>query len=245
MYIPLFSFFSKKKRSLHRRKGGGGGGKGGRQQRLVAVAAAAGARQARQARRVARRALVRSLLGASPLALVVRPSYGAGGGKPFTIPSGQLFAGRQVGGGTRGQVFGSRYATPALNLLVHRSLAPSHSTYGSGYPGIAGRGVGGRGFPFGFWPIVWGAGCYWRRRVFVQPRSGLPPTPAIPPHPSLLVWPPRQLLSARWGAHSDTHKVAKRSQHNLFPDRGRHHLLSRPRGIGNELLSPGPPVKVF
>lgn len=28
--------------------------------------------------------------------------------------------------------------------------------YGSGYPGAAGRGVVGRGFPFYFWPIVWG-----------------------------------------------------------------------------------------
>ena len=30
------------------------------------------------------------------------------------------------------------------------------STYGSGYPGITGRGVAGRGFPFWFWPVVWG-----------------------------------------------------------------------------------------
>lgn len=28
--------------------------------------------------------------------------------------------------------------------------------YGSGYPGVAGRGVSGRGFPFFFWPIAWG-----------------------------------------------------------------------------------------
>ncbi|KAJ4463581.1 hypothetical protein C8J55DRAFT_539019 [Lentinula edodes] len=64
-------------------------------------------------------------------------SYGSGGGKASTIPSGQIFAGRTEGGGTRDQVFGS-------------------STYGSGYPGITGRGVAGRGFPFLFWPIVWG-----------------------------------------------------------------------------------------
>ncbi|KAF9230879.1 hypothetical protein BU15DRAFT_91031 [Melanogaster broomeanus] len=42
-----------------------------------------------------------------------------------------------LGGGTRGQVFGTR-------------------TYGSGYPGITGPGVVGRGFPFWFWPVVWG-----------------------------------------------------------------------------------------
>ena len=29
-------------------------------------------------------------------------------------------------------------------------------TYGSGYPGTASRGVAGLGFPFVFWPIVWG-----------------------------------------------------------------------------------------
>jgi hypothetical protein len=28
--------------------------------------------------------------------------------------------------------------------------------YGSGYPGIVGRGVAGRGFPFVFWPLAWG-----------------------------------------------------------------------------------------
>uniref|UniRef100_A0A0W0EVK4 Uncharacterized protein n=1 Tax=Moniliophthora roreri TaxID=221103 RepID=A0A0W0EVK4_MONRR len=56
-----------------------------------------------------------------------------GGGTPFSIPSGQIFAGRQVGGGTRDQIFGSR-----------------------GYPGVAGRGVAGRGFPFYFWPVAWG-----------------------------------------------------------------------------------------
>ena len=29
-------------------------------------------------------------------------------------------------------------------------------TYGSGYPGVTGRGVAGRGFPFYFWPLAWG-----------------------------------------------------------------------------------------
>ncbi|TDL25300.1 hypothetical protein BD410DRAFT_744058 [Rickenella mellea] len=67
-------------------------------------------------------------------------SYGRGGVPVTTIPSGQPFSGRSVGGGTRDQVFGTR-------------------TYGSGYPGIAGRGVAGRGFPFLFWPVVWGGGA--------------------------------------------------------------------------------------
>ncbi|KAK0238994.1 hypothetical protein EDD85DRAFT_951206 [Armillaria nabsnona] len=64
-------------------------------------------------------------------------SYSKGGGSTSTIPSGQLFAGRSIGGGTRDQVFGTK-------------------SYGSGYPGISGRGVAGRGFPFYFWPVVWG-----------------------------------------------------------------------------------------
>ncbi|KAG9310001.1 hypothetical protein JVU11DRAFT_10035 [Chiua virens] len=63
-------------------------------------------------------------------------AYGSGGGSVTVIPSGQMFGGRSAGGGMRSQIFGSR-------------------TYGSGYPGITGRGVIGRGFPFWFWPIVW------------------------------------------------------------------------------------------
>jgi len=65
-------------------------------------------------------------------------SYGSGGGNPVTIPSGSIFAGRTSGGGSRSQVFGSR-------------------TYGSGYPGQGSRSVSGRSFPFGYWPLVWGA----------------------------------------------------------------------------------------
>ncbi|KAF8554673.1 hypothetical protein OG21DRAFT_1496862 [Imleria badia] len=36
-----------------------------------------------------------------------------------------------------------------------RSQIYGTRTYGSGYPGVSGRGVIGRGFPFWFWPIVW------------------------------------------------------------------------------------------
>ncbi|KAF8197478.1 hypothetical protein BJ912DRAFT_1055883 [Pholiota molesta] len=64
-------------------------------------------------------------------------SYGGGGGRAITIPSGQLFAGRSAGGGTRSEVTGTQQ-------------------YGSGYPGITGRGVANRGFPFFFWPLAWG-----------------------------------------------------------------------------------------
>lgn len=32
--------------------------------------------------------------------------------------------------------------------------------YGSGYPGLPGGTVAGRGFPFLFWPVVWGTPGY-------------------------------------------------------------------------------------
>ncbi|EEB91601.1 hypothetical protein MPER_10015, partial [Moniliophthora perniciosa FA553] len=50
---------------------------------------------------------------------------------------GYPFAGRPSGGGNRSEVYGN-------------------SQYGSGYPGVTGAGVSGRGFPFHFWPIAWG-----------------------------------------------------------------------------------------
>ncbi|KAI0036415.1 hypothetical protein K488DRAFT_41051, partial [Vararia minispora EC-137] len=67
--------------------------------------------------------------------------YGNGGGRTIAIPPGQPFAGRSAGGGDRSQVYGN-------------------SVYGSGYPGLAGqRGTTGLGFPFFFWPLVWGGGA--------------------------------------------------------------------------------------
>ncbi|CAK5284171.1 unnamed protein product [Mycena citricolor] len=63
--------------------------------------------------------------------------YGGGGGQVVTIAAGQPFSGRQEGGGTRGDIFGSR-------------------TYGSGYPGTSGADVSGRGFPYFFWPLSFG-----------------------------------------------------------------------------------------
>ncbi|KAI0063855.1 hypothetical protein BV25DRAFT_1823927 [Artomyces pyxidatus] len=65
--------------------------------------------------------------------------YGGGGSKITVIPSGQSFAGRSIGGGTRSGIYGS-------------------SCYGSGYPGVpyGNCGVADRPFPYYFWPIVWG-----------------------------------------------------------------------------------------
>lgn len=69
--------------------------------------------------------------------------FSDGGGKIITIGKNLPFAGRQMGGGTRAQVPGSR-------------------GYGADYPSnyapgqFKGSYVQGRGFPFGFWPITWG-----------------------------------------------------------------------------------------
>ncbi|KAH9483897.1 hypothetical protein JR316_0003375 [Psilocybe cubensis] len=122
MLVPFLS--KRSDQQLHRRKGGGksgGSGGGGR---------SGGSGSGRGSSR------------SSPINVgsgTTKPatSYGFGGGKATTIPSGQLFAGRSAGGGNRDQVFGNRQ-------------------YGSGYPGETGRGVSGRGFPFFFWPLAWG-----------------------------------------------------------------------------------------
>ncbi|KAJ7504611.1 hypothetical protein B0H11DRAFT_1980327 [Mycena galericulata] len=83
----------------------------------------------------------KSTSGKSSLGKGSTTRYGNGGGKTITIPSGQLFAGRTEGGGTRSQIWGSR-------------------RYGSGYPGYGyyDTGVSNRPFPFFFWPVVWGPG---------------------------------------------------------------------------------------
>jgi hypothetical protein len=66
--------------------------------------------------------------------------FSGGGGKPFTLPSGNVFAGREMGGGTREQV-------------------PGTARMGSGYPYYVNnpqtRGVYLNPFPFGFWPVYW------------------------------------------------------------------------------------------
>ncbi|KAJ6559162.1 hypothetical protein DFH09DRAFT_521350 [Mycena vulgaris] len=119
MFVP---FLTPKKQLSKRRGGGksGGGAKGG--------GGAEGAGGTSRSTPV-------STSGTAKLA----SSYGSGGGKIVTIPSGQVFSGRTEGSGTRGQVFGTQ-------------------TYGSGYPGIPGRGVASRGFPFYFWPLSFGVG---------------------------------------------------------------------------------------
>lgn len=69
-------------------------------------------------------------------------AWGGGGGNHQTIPtdSGSPFAGRQFGGGDRKTIFGTR-------------------AYGSGYPFGADNSstISGRPFPYGTWPISFGA----------------------------------------------------------------------------------------
>ncbi|KZV86263.1 hypothetical protein EXIGLDRAFT_653377 [Exidia glandulosa HHB12029] len=60
---------------------------------------------------------------------------GYGGGKSTTVPDGKAFAGRDIGGGNRDQIYGT-------------------AVYGSGYPyGNSSSTVAGRPFPFGYWPL--------------------------------------------------------------------------------------------
>ncbi|CAE6337666.1 unnamed protein product [Rhizoctonia solani] len=67
-----------------------------------------------------------------------------GGGVVTTIPSGSRFAGRQAGGATRDNVYGGSY-------------------YGSGYPygSYGSTWVGGRPFPYYYWPVYVGPHQYY------------------------------------------------------------------------------------
>ncbi|KAG2133449.1 hypothetical protein BD769DRAFT_513567 [Suillus cothurnatus] len=131
MRIPLIT--SPRYQDIGRRKGGGGGGKGGGSSSggKGSGAKGSGSGSGGKTSKV-------PITGSSASGKNTATAYGYGGGKPQTIPSGQLFAGRTAGGATRAQIYGTR-------------------TYGSGYPGYSGYGVTGRGFPFWFWPVVWGS----------------------------------------------------------------------------------------
>lgn len=67
--------------------------------------------------------------------------FSPGGGQRVILPSTSVFKGREMGGGARADVAGTR-------------------GYGSGYPYYQGdirrTGVIGQPFPFGFWPVYWG-----------------------------------------------------------------------------------------
>ncbi|EJC99156.1 uncharacterized protein FOMMEDRAFT_148736 [Fomitiporia mediterranea MF3/22] len=128
-----------KDRKRYRRKGGGGGGRGGSSGGESSGGSRGGSSGGSSSGASSgTRSSVPLGAGSSTGGRTSATTYGNGGGSVRTIPSGQLFAGRSQGGGTRGQVFGTQ-------------------TYGSGYPGVASRGVNNLGFPFYFWPVVWGS----------------------------------------------------------------------------------------
>ncbi|KAJ3565473.1 hypothetical protein NP233_g7608 [Leucocoprinus birnbaumii] len=125
---------SQRKRNLERRKGGGGGGRGGGGGSSGGRGGSSGSGGSSGGSLGAGRTSPISSGGTSRTS----SSTSAGGGPRTTIPQGQLFAGRSQGGGTRDQVYGNR-------------------AYGSGYPGSSAVGVGGLGFPFFYWPVIFGS----------------------------------------------------------------------------------------
>ncbi|ESK94331.1 hypothetical protein Moror_8196 [Moniliophthora roreri MCA 2997] len=139
MFIPLISSRQDTKK-LYRRKGGGGGGRGGGSRGgKTGGSKSSGSKSSSSTTWTSSssgpgRTKSSTFYGGSRS----MSSYGGGGGSAGFVPAGQLFAGRAMGGGSREQAFGTRM-------------------YGSGYPGVTGRGVAGRGFPFFFWPVVWGS----------------------------------------------------------------------------------------
>jgi len=127
MFVPFISERSKDNlKKLYRRKGGGGGGKGGGGGGGKSSGGGSSSSGGGRSSSVSSGGTSRS-----------SSAYGPGGGAISTIPGGAIFAGRNQGGGTRGQIYGT-------------------SAYGSGYPNTVGRGVANRGFPFYFWPLAFG-----------------------------------------------------------------------------------------
>ncbi|PWN31892.1 uncharacterized protein FA14DRAFT_162250 [Meira miltonrushii] len=140
---------------LQRRRGGGGGGRGGG----GGISSSSGGRSSggsssssssgSSAGRSSSSSSSTASKGFTPGSVSGgRNVYGSTGGfgipNRYSITSGS-FVGRQAGGGTRNNVYGSPY-------------------YGSGYTGgyasrglLAGGAVGGLGFPFIFWPVTFGA----------------------------------------------------------------------------------------
>ncbi|KIM48790.1 hypothetical protein M413DRAFT_86133 [Hebeloma cylindrosporum] len=113
MFVPFFS-----KRSLARRKGGGGGGRGGGGSSGGGGGGKGSGGSGSGGGGAAGRSSPISSSGSSKSAT----SYGSGGGKASTIPSGQLFAGRTSGGGTRSEVYGNRFVLLCQGALSHCSL---------------------------------------------------------------------------------------------------------------------------
>lgn len=99
MFIPFITPLSQR---LYPRKGGGakgGGAKGG--SGTTSKGGGSGTGGGGSSSKT-------SVSGSVPGNSKTATAYGGGGGKTTVIPSGQIFAGRTSGGGTRSQVFGTR-----------------------------------------------------------------------------------------------------------------------------------------
>ncbi|KAF8577674.1 hypothetical protein K439DRAFT_1364203 [Ramaria rubella] len=137
MYLPLVTpWINSGTHSLERRKGGKGGGGGGSGGKSGSSGKSGGGSTGGKGIGSPGSSVpVKSPSGSTANAI----SYGGGSTKVTTIPASQLFSGRLSGGGTRPNIFGT------------------NRQYGSGYPGTTTSGIAGRGFPFGFWPVTFGA----------------------------------------------------------------------------------------
>lgn len=164
MFVPFIT--SRNSQPVYRRKGGGGkgGGKGGSSgsdsggsSGSSGSSGSKGGSSGTTSSSTGKGAVNKPVSGSTGGTSRTSSAYGSGGGSAVTIPSGQLFAGRSSGGGTRSQVYGTRHVSPpfpTVCIIIH--IRDNFRTYGSGYPGVNNRGVGGLGFPFIFWPIIWG-----------------------------------------------------------------------------------------
>ena len=119
MFIPFVTSRPKSKR-IERRKGGGGGGKssgssstGGSGSSTSSSKSGSGTTSSGSGTSTSGSGktttvpLSTSTAGGKSSA----SAYGSGGGSTIVIPSGQLFAGRSAGGGSRSQVLGTRWVS--------------------------------------------------------------------------------------------------------------------------------------
>lgn len=107
MFLPFITKRSESNKKLYRRKGGGGGGKGGGGKGGGGTGSG-GTKGSGGSGGGGKTTKSIPLSTKAPGGKSTATAYGNGGGKVTTISAGSIFAGRTIGGGTRGQVFGSR-----------------------------------------------------------------------------------------------------------------------------------------
>jgi hypothetical protein len=105
MYIPFLTQAKKPTWKIFRRKGGGGGGGrggsgGGRSSGSKGGSTPKGSLNIAGSNR----SPIPIISGGKPIQAI---PFGSGGGSKYIIPAQQPFSGREVGGGTRSQVYGT------------------------------------------------------------------------------------------------------------------------------------------